>query len=82
MASDSQTFHIKFGVVWVMLRSVKDLLGSWRGQKGNRTLIPIWRIAPLCLMWCVWRERNACSFKDCETGLSNLKKPVIQTLFM
>jgi hypothetical protein len=24
-----------FGVVWVMPRSVKDMLGSWRGQKGN-----------------------------------------------
>jgi len=42
----------------------------------------IWRMAPLCLMWCIWRERNAHSFEDCETGLINLKKLVIQTLFM
>jgi hypothetical protein len=34
-------------------------LWSWRGQKGIQTLIPIWRMASLCLMWCVWRERNA-----------------------
>jgi hypothetical protein len=39
-------------------------------------------MAPLCLMWCLWKERNAHSFKDCETGLINLKKLVIQTLFM
>jgi hypothetical protein len=71
-----------FGVVWVMPRSVKDMFGSWRRQKGNRTSILIWRMAQLCLMWCVWRERNARSFEDCETGLSNLNKLVIQTLFM
>jgi hypothetical protein len=71
-----------FGVVWVMPRSVKEMLGSWRGQGGNRLLMPIWRIAPLCLMWCLWKERNACSFEDCETDLINLKKLVIQTLFM
>jgi hypothetical protein len=71
-----------FGVVWVMLRSVKDMLGSWRGQKGNQTVISIWRMAPLCVMWCVWKERNARYFEDCETNLINLKKLVIQTLFL
>jgi hypothetical protein len=44
--------------------------------------MPIWRMAPFCLMWCIWGERNACSFEDCESGLINLKKLVIQTLFM
>jgi len=71
-----------FGVVWVMPRSVKDMLGSWKGQKGNHTLIPIWRMAPLCVMWCVWREQNARCFEDCETSLINLKKLVIHTLFL
>jgi hypothetical protein len=33
-------------------------------------------------MWCVWKERNARCFEDCETGLMNLKKLVMQTLFM
>jgi hypothetical protein len=65
-----------------MSGSVKDMLGSWRGQKGNRTLIQIWRMTPLCLMWCVWRERNARCFEDCETGLSNLKRKMLQMLFM
>lgn len=57
-------------------------VGSWRGQKGNRTLMPIWRMAPLCLMWCIWRDRNTRNFEDCEIGLINLKKLVIQTMFM
>jgi hypothetical protein len=65
-----------------MPRSVKDMLGSWRGQKGNQTLIPIWRMAPLCLMWCVWRERNARCFEDCEIDLMNLKRMMLQTMFL
>jgi len=71
-----------FGVEWVMPKSVKDMLGSWRGQKGNRTSLQIWRMAPLCLMWCIWRERNARCFEDCETDLSNLKRKMFQMLFM
>jgi hypothetical protein len=65
-----------------MPKSVKDMLGSWRGQKGNRTSLQIWRMAPLCLMWCIWRERNARCFEDCETDLSNLKRKMFQMLFM
>jgi len=64
-----------FWVEWVMSWLVKDMLRSWRGQKGNRTLISIWRMAPLCLMWCV-------CFEDCETDLMHLKRMMLQTLFM
>jgi hypothetical protein len=39
-------------------------------------------MALLCLMWCLWKEWNAQSYEDCETGPITLKKLVIQTLFM
>jgi hypothetical protein len=70
-----------FVVVWVMPRSVIDMLESWRGQKGNRVLMTLWRLVSLCLMWCLWKKQNARSFEDCESDLLNLKKLVIQTLF-
>jgi len=38
-------------------------------------------MAPLCWMWCFWRVRNARSFDDCENGLLDLKKLVLQTLY-
>ena len=44
-----------FGVTWVMLGRMKECLGSWRGQRGNRTSKKIWRMVPLCVMWCLWR---------------------------
>lgn len=37
-------------------------------------------MAPLCLMWCIWRERNSSNFDDCENGLLKLKL-VQQTLY-
>jgi hypothetical protein len=70
-----------FGVMWVMLGSVTDCLGSWRAQKGIRTVLQTWRMMPLCVMWCLWRERNARNFEDRELGLMELKKRLIQTLF-
>jgi hypothetical protein len=70
-----------FGVMWVMPSSVTDCLGSWRTQKGNRTVMQTWRMVPLCVMWCIWRERNARIFEDRELGILELKKRVIQTLF-
>jgi len=39
-------------------------------------------MASLCFIWCLWKEQNVRSFEDCETGLINLKKLVIQTLVM
>jgi hypothetical protein len=70
-----------FGVTWVMLGRMKERLGSWRGQRGNRTILQIWRMFHLCVMWCLLRERNAQSFEDCELRLIKLKKMVLQTLY-
>jgi hypothetical protein len=70
-----------FGVTWVMLGKLKECLGSWRGQRGNRIVLQIWQMAPLCVMWCLWRERNARSFEDRELGIIELMKRVLQTLF-
>jgi hypothetical protein len=60
---------------------LKECLESWKGQKGNRIVIQIWRMTPLCMMWCLWRERNAGNFEDHEHGIIELKKMVLQTLF-
>jgi hypothetical protein len=38
-------------------------------------------MARLRVLWCLWRDKNAWSFEDCELGLMELKKMVLQTLF-
>jgi len=50
---------------------------SWGGQVGRRDILELWRLVPLCLMWCIWRERNAQSFKDKDFG-GGTKKDYIQ----
>jgi hypothetical protein len=39
-------------------------------------------MVPLCVMWSIWQERNTRSFDDCERGLTDLKKLVLQTLYL
>jgi hypothetical protein len=58
-------------------------VGELEGAKGQSVVdADLENLAPLCLMWCQYKERNARRFEDCETSLINLKKLVIQTLFM
>jgi hypothetical protein len=48
-----------FDVTWVMSKEMAELLACWCGQQGNILVEEVWQIAPLCLMWIIWRERNA-----------------------
>ena len=60
-----------FGMSWVMPRKVVELLSCWQGSLGHHR--EIWKATPHCLMWCVWRERNARTFEDCEWNILDLK---------
>jgi len=37
---------------------------------------------PLCLMWCIWRERNSRSFEDCERTTIELKAIIFKSLYV
>jgi hypothetical protein len=71
-----------FGVTWVMPETVLDMLVCWRGQMGNRSVLPVWRIAPLCVLWIVWRERNARCFEDSEKSMIELLNFMLHSLFV
>jgi hypothetical protein len=70
-----------FGVKWVMNERVLDLLACWKGQRGNKMVMGVWRMAPLCLMWTIWREMNARCFEDKEMAMAELSNGFIQLLF-
>jgi hypothetical protein len=59
-----------FGVDWVMPIQVSNLLVTYRCWLGCGNIMEVWRVTPLCLMWCLWRDRNAQSFEDIETSMS------------
>ena len=42
-----------------MPQKVIDLFACWRQVGGRDLSRVIWRMALLCVIWCIWRERNA-----------------------
>ena len=70
-----------FGVCWVMPMSVVGLFACWQGRFGRHRNGDIWKVVPLCLMWCIWKERNGRCFEDIERSMPNLKLLFFRTLF-
>ena len=68
-----EVYGVRF--VWSLLGTAKvvDLLACWQGRVGRHWNGVIWMVAPHCLMWCLWRERNDRSFEDFERTLLDLK---------
>jgi hypothetical protein len=64
---------VLFGVSWVMLRGVVELLASWQGRFGRSDTGVLWKAIPHCLMWCLWWERNARTFDGEENTTPDLK---------
>jgi hypothetical protein len=41
----------------------------------------IWWVVPHCVLWCLWRERSARHFEDCERTILELKLLFFQLLY-
>lgn len=52
----SLVFRI-FGIHWMLLRRVIDLLFGWRNCFRKHSS-EIWNFVALCLMWLLWKEQN------------------------
>ena len=50
-----------------MHSSVKEFLLSWGGSCVGKKRKKAWEVAPLCLFWSIWRERNRRAFENCES---------------
>jgi hypothetical protein len=48
---------------------------------GRRSVLDVWRIGLLCLMWSLWREKNARCFEDRENTREELKNNPVKSLF-
>ena len=69
-----------FGIHWVMPHKVIELFESWQGKFGRHRNIELWRIVPHCLLWCIWRKRNARSFQGCERSMLEINSFFFYTL--
>jgi hypothetical protein len=73
-------FFSKFGLCWVMPSTVKDLYASWWKGGCARSAV-VWKMVPLCIMWCIWRERNDRYFEDKPRSHEELLHLFFFTLF-
>ena len=69
---------IMFGVQWVMPDTIVSLLFAWRNWLGTYSS-KVWNLVPACLMWLVWKERNARTFEDVESPIDKLKTLLART---
>ena len=69
-----------FGIDWVMLGSVVDLLFCWYHWLGKHNS-DIWNLVLGCLMWTIWTERNRRSFEDNGKSVVQLLDLCQRTLF-
>jgi hypothetical protein len=60
---------------------VVDLLASWKGRFGRHCIGVVGNAVPLCVMWIIWQERNACTFEGIERSVVELKLFFLRTLF-
>jgi hypothetical protein len=45
-------------------------------------MMEVWRMAPLCLMWTIWRERNARYFEDKDMITAELSNRFLKLFFL
>ena len=55
-----------FGLSWVIPRSILDLLFGWWNWLGKHSS-QVWNLVPLCILWCIWKERNWLTFEDLDS---------------
>jgi hypothetical protein len=73
-------FFSRFGVAWVMSQGVVDLLHCW-WSGGRLCSAVVWKMVLLCIMWCLWSERNERFFEDSERSLEDLLHFFFNTIF-
>jgi hypothetical protein len=73
-------FFAKFDLCWVMPCIVKELYVSWWTGGRLRSAV-VWKMVPLCIMWCIWRERNDRCFEDTSRSHEELLHFFLFTLF-
>jgi hypothetical protein len=62
---------LRFSMSWVMSRRVIDLFECWWKSRRPRN-VAIWKMVPICIFWCVWKEINLRYFKDFESSMEDI----------
>ena len=69
-----------FGLVWVFPVSVRNFLLEWKFKGLGKKKRAVWQLAPICLFWCIWGDRNQRTFEDEELSHQSLRDLFIRSL--
>lgn len=73
-------FFSRFGLSWVMSRHVDLYDCLW--SSGKPRSASVWKMVPMCLFWCLWREMNDKNFEDRERTLEEILSLFFETLYL
>ena len=69
------------GISWVQPSNVKDVLVAWRRRLKKCWVYGIWRLIPLAIWWCTWKERNRRIFEGKALSLQNFRLSFLGLLY-
>ena len=69
-----------FGVVWVLPESMRNLFLEWKIKGLGKKRSVVWKMAPICLFWFIWGERNQRIFQEEEMSDTSLRKLFLRSL--
>ena len=58
----------------------RDLLLGWNLFQIRKQVRKLWKVAPLCIFWAIWKERNRVVFEDDSFSYDRLKLYFINSL--
>jgi hypothetical protein len=70
----------RFGLSWVMPSKVAGFFASWWSGGRSRSIV-IWKMVPICIVWCLWLEKNERCFENYERSLEELTAFFFYTLY-
>jgi len=68
-------------ISWVQSSNVKDVLAAWRRRLKKCWVHGIWKLIPIAIWWCTWKERNHRIFDDKALSLQDFKLYFLGTLY-
>jgi hypothetical protein len=78
--ANGNVFFKCFRLSWVMPGRVVDLFACWWIAGSTRSAV-VWMMH-LCLLWCLWWERNDRCFEDRDRFLEELKSFFLNTSYI
>lgn len=67
------------GFLWVMFEVLRSFL-FLRRLGSSPQIAAGWKMVPICLIWCMWNERNDTTFEGNEQTMEELQNFFIHTI--